>query len=81
MKSVNGPAVLITLAGSSVPGEVCFASDDGSSLLLRFEGKLGEYESVMAILWIDDGYRDLIGGSYVGVRAIRDLTPRSCVDF
>jgi hypothetical protein len=75
VKFVDGRPVLITFDGRSISGEICLASTDELSLVLLFEDKLGPYEYLMPILWKEDGYVDLLRGSYVQLSVIQEMTP------
>lgn len=81
MRRVREEDVMIAFEGRSIPGEICFVPKDGLSLFLMFEGKFGEYKSGTAILWLGDGYVEINGGIYVGIRAIRGITPTSSKAF
>jgi len=66
MRCTNRTHLLVTFRGSSVLGEVITA-DDGASLTVRFTGKLGPYCQVIHLVWVGDGYTELLEGRYVGL--------------
>jgi hypothetical protein len=53
-------AVRITFRGKTVSGEVLLASANGLSLMLVLDEYLGTYINLMPLLWIEDGYVDLL---------------------
>lgn len=67
-----GEMVFVTYLGKTVPANVMMASENGKSLMLKFETMLGGYLGMMPILLHDgegeDGeYHDLIMGLVVTV--------------
>jgi hypothetical protein len=56
----TGEPVRITLHGKTVSGEILLASANGLSLTLIFDEYLGSYIHLMPVLWIDEGYVDLL---------------------
>src|SRR6267142_819103 len=56
-----GDTVLISFQGKSAVGEVFLASDSRLSLTLVFETRLGVYQGLMPVLWVEgEGYVDLM---------------------
>jgi hypothetical protein len=56
----RGEPVRISFQGKTVSGEVLLASASGLSLTLILDEYLGAYINLMPVLWIDDGYVDLL---------------------
>jgi hypothetical protein len=50
MKLDTGDRVMITCDGSTVPGVVLSASDDGRSLALMFDGAIAGYLRAMSVM-------------------------------
>lgn len=64
----HGNRVLVTYHGRTVQASVFCASDNGLSLMLLLEGHLGQYQVLMPVIWIEDGYIDLLHAQLVNVQ-------------
>ena len=64
----NGSRVLVTYHGQTVRASVFTASDNGLSLMLLLDGHLGMYEVLMPVVWLEDGYVDLLNAQPVNIQ-------------
>lgn len=65
----TGDAVLIECDGRKTSGTVILASENGRSLLLKFEAILDGCVGLMPVLRDDDGkYQSLMTGTPIGLR-------------
>ena len=44
------------------------ASDNGLSLMLLLDAHLGMYQLLMPVIWIEDGYVDLLNAQEVNIQ-------------
>lgn len=56
----QGDPILITFQGKTVSGQILLASASRLSLALMLDEYLGSYINLMPILWLEDGYVDLL---------------------
>lgn len=69
----SGDAVAIGFDGRTVEGSVMLASSNGLSLMLQFEAVLGGFLGEMPVMGDGSGgYRDLVSGRPVTIKAIND---------
>jgi hypothetical protein len=70
MKLRKGSRVLLTYKGREMEARVVIASENQQSLAFAFDGMLGGFVGMMPVLDNGDGYRDLIEGEPVEVKAL-----------
>ena len=66
----RGNRVLVTYQGRTIPACVLIASDNGLSLMLLLNSHLGIYELLMPVIWLEDGYVDLLNAQEVNIRPV-----------
>lgn len=62
-----GEPVRVTFRGKTVDGEVLLASADGLSVTLILGEHLGSYNHLMPVLWIEEGFVDLLRAEPVSI--------------
>lgn len=70
-----GEPVRITYKGKTLDGEIFLACSNGLSLTLTFNGQLDTYAGLMPLLWVDDGYIDLVNGQPVQINRLGQVIP------
>jgi len=70
-----GDQVRITYQGKSIDGEVFLSCSTGLSVTLTFNGWLESYAGLMPVMWVDDGYIDLVYGHRVGIDRLGKVIP------
>jgi len=71
----TGDPVRITYKGKTLDGEVFLACSTGLTVTLTFNGWLESYAGLMPVLWVDDGYIDLVHGETVGITRLGRVIP------
>ena len=66
----RGNRVLVTYQGRTVQACVFTASDNGLSLMLLLNSHLGVYELLMPVIWLEDGYVDLLNAQEVNIQPV-----------
>jgi hypothetical protein len=64
----HGNRVLVTYHGRTVQASVFAASANGLSLMLLLDGHLGMYRVLMPVVWVEDGYVDLLNAQPVNIQ-------------
>lgn len=64
----HGNRVLVTYHGRTVPASIFAASDSGLSLILLLENRLETYQALMPLIWLEEGYVDLLHAQPVNIR-------------
>lgn len=73
MTSTKNRPVVVTFLLRHFVGEIWFASSDRLSLLIKFDGKRGAYDSLMPVIWLGKTYVDLFRGRRVQIQELRDV--------
>jgi hypothetical protein len=66
----HGSRVLVTYHGRTVQASIFAASDSGLSLMLLLDSHLGMYQALMPLIWIEEGYVDLLSAQPVNIRTL-----------
>lgn len=66
----RGNRVLVTYQGRTVQACVFIASDNGLSLMLLLDSHLGMYQLLMPVIWLEDGYVDLLNAEEVNIQPV-----------
>ena len=66
----RGNRVLVTYQGRTVRAYVFTASDNGLSLMLLLDSHLGMYDLLMPVIWLEDGYTDLLNAQEVNIQPL-----------
>ena len=66
----RGNRVLATYDGRTVQAYIFTASDDGLSLMLLLDAHLGMYQLLMPVVWLEDGYVDLLNARKVIIQPV-----------
>lgn len=64
----HGSRVLVTHHGRTVQASIFAASDSGLSLILLLDTHLGMYQVLMPLIWLEEGYVDLLNAQPVNIR-------------
>ena len=65
-----GNRVLVTYQGRTVRACVFTASDNRLSLMLLLDSRVGMYEILMPVIWLDEGYVDLLNAQEVNMQLL-----------
>lgn len=64
----HGSRALVTYHGRTVQASIFAASDSGLSLILLLDSHLGMYQVLMPLIWLEEGYVDLLNAQPVNIR-------------